>query len=158
MIASRDELGKVERSVVTADVIGAVAAELRAHTTRTMLAACIEAGHARAHNSLKQGIWRVRHDKASDDEVELLAPILSALAYQASELVRMGGEAAADDKKTSWYEFLLERSHRYEYGRNQQVEVTGKDGEQLGASVDDMRTLLDVYIKASKDAKEGRGE
>lgn len=157
-MTERDDKGRIERTVVTAPVIAAVAAELRAKPGCTMLAACIESGQARAHNSLRQGVWRVRHDKATDEEVELLAPILSALAYQASELVRMGHVAAEDDKKTGWYEYLLERCHSFDYGKQQKLEVTGKDGEQLGASVDDMRTLLDVYIKASKDAKEGRGE
>lgn len=157
-MTERDDKGRIERTVVTAPVIAAVAAELRAKPDSLFLPACIEAGHARAHNSLKQAIWRVRHDKATDEEVELIAPILSALAYQAQALVKLGDDAAKEDRRTSWYEFRLERGHAFDFGKQQKFEVTGKDGEQLGASVDDMRTLLDVYIKASKDAKEGRGE
>jgi hypothetical protein len=147
--------------VVTPELVKLIAGILRADVTLTLPAACMRAEAPRAYNAIKNAMWRVRTDKATDDEVERVAPIIEAIEHQCSQLVRDGLGAAAENQRTGFYEFLLRCRNRSEYGNEQKVELTGKDGSDLIQRIDNelsgksAREVLDIAIGAEKAAKEG---
>jgi hypothetical protein len=147
--------------VITDEIVKIVAAALRDDITLTLPGACMRAEAQRAYNAIKQAMVRVRQDKATDEEVERIAPIIEAIEYQCSQLVNSGLEAAAANGRTGFYEFLLSRKNRTEYGAEQKMELVGKDGADLIQRIDNelrgmpVKDLLNMAIGAEKAAKEG---
>jgi hypothetical protein len=141
-------------AILTAAAIQDVAAKLREDKTLTFMFACMQAGHSRIYNTLKQAVWRVRHDKASDVEVEMLAPLFEALAWQQKELTSDGMVNETMGHGTTMARFLLERLHRYDFGDNKTVAVTNADGDDLFAKMPADR-LLETFLAAKKIAEDG---
>lgn len=148
---------------LTAETIADVAKLLREDVTMTVVGACLKAGYPKAANAIRQALWRIRQGQASDEQVELLSPLLAAVEGQCQGLVKRGLDLVAKGNRTGFIEYLLEAKMPLEYGRRQKVEVTGKDGDDLVKEIDaelvkkTVKDLLEVAITADKVAKDGGG-
>jgi hypothetical protein len=151
-VRERDEKGRIKRNQLDADSVARIAAFLDECIETTVPGACLKAGVPQAYNSLKQAMWRIAHDKATDEEVEFLAPILLAKQLQCEKIVKAGWYAAASGGRTGYYEWLASNRDRSEYGKQQQIALTNADGSDLSSK--SPRELLEMLGELDKVAKE----
>jgi len=118
--------------LLTNAIIAAIAEKVSGSVGMTVTGACVELGYAKYRNTIKQAMWRVQHDKASDDEMEKFAPLIKAIEANCRQLMESGLGQEVMGQRTAMVQFVLEKLNPCEYGKSlQKVALTDSDGNDL---------------------------
>jgi hypothetical protein len=113
--------------VITPAEVEAIAAILRSDAKKSLQSACIMAGCGDRYPAIRRSYNRAKRGDASAERVELMSPVVSAVAEQCEALLIKAEGLAGEGKSASFYQWWLAKKDRVEYGDHTKHEIVGLD-------------------------------